>query len=137
MEALSRNLDYFWCGIIPNNNQPIMHGFSVKVCWKPVLIYTKGKAKPERIFCDNFALRTATKSWQTSQALHKWGQAESVFFEPIDAFCPENGILLDPFLGGGTTLRAAKDVKRRSVGIEIDEKCCEIAAERMRQGILF
>jgi site-specific DNA-methyltransferase (adenine-specific) len=62
--------------------------------------------------------------------------------KPISIIAPlircsasEGEVVLDPFMGSGTTLRAAKDLGRKAIGIEIEERYCEIAAKRMAQEV--
>src|SRR3990167_9281708 len=52
-------------------------------------------------------------------------------------FLPEAQIILDPFAGSGTTLVAAKQEGKKFIGIEISEKYCKIARDRLKQGVLL
>ena len=51
---------------------------------------------------------------------------------PIRAGCPIGGIVLDPFLGSGTTAIVAKKLGRKYIGIELNTDYCRIAAQRLK-----
>ena len=68
---------------------------------------------------------------------HLTQKPEPLMSELVTLFTDEGELILDPFAGSGTTLVAAKRLGRKAIGIEREEKYCEIAAKRCAQGSLF
>jgi site-specific DNA-methyltransferase (adenine-specific) len=73
----------------------------------------------------------------TSQHSHPAPFPEELARRLIKLFSFREDLILDPFLGSGTTCRVAKTLGRRSIGIEIDQRYCKIAANRCRQHVLL
>ena len=99
--------------------------------WEPVFVY--GKPKIWNDFkllpdCVNHASdEAAGHPCPKPLALYEWLSEQS---------CESGQLITDPFSGSGTTLRAAKNKGRKAIGIEIEEKYCEIAAKRLSQKVL-
>lgn len=74
------------------------------------------------------------KEGRTGNELHPTEKPLGLIKQIID--CNVGQTILDPFMGSGTTLRAAKDLNRKAIGIELEEKYCEIAAKRLQQEVL-
>lgn len=71
------------------------------------------------------------------EGVHPTQKPEEALRQIIGALSPPGGLVLDPFAGSGSTLRAAKHMGRRAIGCEIDETHCETIAERLSQGVLW
>lgn len=64
------------------------------------------------------------------ERFHEWERPVNLLLSLIQR---TSGIILDPFLGGGTTAVAAKLLGRTCIGCDIDKKCCKTAADRCRE----
>lgn len=67
---------------------------------------------------------------------HPTAKPESLLLELVEQFTDPGETILDPFMGSGTTLAAAKRLGRKAIGIELNEQYCEVAAHRLSQGAL-
>jgi site-specific DNA-methyltransferase (adenine-specific) len=102
--------------------------------WLSALEFCAFARKPSAYFDSH--CKPALWRWPTEPGDHPTPKPMRLMQEQIGASCPKGGIVLDPYMGGATTLRAAKDLGRRAIGIEIEERYCEIAARRMGQEVL-
>ncbi len=97
-------------------------------------------SKPGSPWLENRSERDVIESLPDRNSLT--GQGHTRTF-PVDiahkliTVCPFARDIIDPYMGSGTTLRAAKDLGLRAIGIEIEEKYCEIAARRLQQEVLL
>ena len=71
-----------------------------------------------------------------NDGVHPTGKPIVFLKKIVQWFTSSGDTILDPFMGSGTTLRAAKDLNRKAIGIEIEERYCEIAAQRMSQLVM-
>lgn len=104
-------------------------GFS---CWQPILYYGKDPYGGKGSKPDSFmSTEAADKNGHPCpKPLGQWKMLLKRCSLPGET-------VLDPFMGSGTTLRAAKDLQLRAIGIEIEEKYCAIAVQRLRQESLL
>ena len=94
--------------------------------WEPILVYGENVSQVDA--------RQIKAVPQPDAEGHPCPKPLELFSWLIEAAKAQT--ILDPFMGSGTTLRAAKDLGRKAIGIEIEEKYCAIAVERLRQEVL-
>jgi DNA modification methylase len=76
-------------------------------------------------------------SWEReANMLHPSQKPLGAISRLLKAYSREGDLVLDPFMGSGTTLVAARNLGRRAIGIDIEQKYCEAARLRLAQRIL-
>lgn len=127
LELLSENLAYRWTGAyLVSGQRNRNHGARVGTGWKPLLIFQRKDADvPEFLLDDVFA------SEGDDKAHHHWGQSESGMASIVERFTRPGDLIVDPFLGGGTTGVVARDLGRRFIGCDIDAAAVSTARERL------
>lgn len=105
----------------------MMNKLGIRCHWKPMLWYVKGT----RVDVSNVVSDVVTGDRE--KQYHDWQQSESEAGYWIDKLCPKDGLVVDPFFGGGTTGVAATRLNRRWVGFEIDEQQADIAVGRLNE----
>jgi len=126
---MNKNPMWIMCWFKSNQCSPSpLGGFNV---WEPILLFGK---TIKRIGQDGFSIPIAQ---QSDVGNHPCPKNIKAWKKLIELVSDENSIILDPFMGSGTTLLAAKSLGRRAIGIEQSEAYCKIAIQRLAQCELF
>jgi len=113
--------------------------------WKPGCRMQKGRFSASAeyvVYATNGPVLDGAGSPQNVFACKIDAEREHIAQKPADVMrwvlqvVPPRVTVLDPFMGSGSTLRAAKDMGHPAIGIDSDERYCEIAAKRLAQGVL-
>jgi DNA modification methylase len=109
-------------------NYSAFGGFNI---WEPILCY--GDFGKGRHFVEDYISSVNLNLSKGIESNHPCPKNPSVWDWLVINSSNVNDLILDPFLGSGTTCYCAKKLNRYSIGIEIEEKYCEIAAKRCMQ----
>jgi|SRR3990167_8795003 len=126
------------CWHKPLSLRPAFYG----VCphWEPIFICVKGK-KPWRKFRgkDTFpdVISANVVYDKEGNKKHPTPKPLKLYLELVNFAIPQDGWVLEPFGGTGTTALAAKILKRHCVMFETNEEYCEIAAQRCKKGLVL
>ncbi len=128
IEHLSSNLDYNWtfAYLTPGGQSPQIWQRKVNTFWKPVLWFTKGKYEGR---WTGDVIKTPTNA--NDKRFHHWGQGEEGMHDLMQRLVSPSDIILDPFVGGGTTGIAALRLDCTFIGSDQDEIAIQTARSRL------
>lgn len=128
LAELGRDLDYRWLGAyIVEGPRSRVHAARVANGWKPILIFQHPGASDLPFILDDVFV-----SGGDDKRFHHWGQSESGMAALVERLSQPGALVVDPFLGGGTTAVVCKDLGRRFIGCDIDAAAVSTARERLR-----
>lgn len=126
LDRMRAHLRYVWCGSLvtfgAHNN---VHPVHVRTRSKPLLFFAKPSWKPDAWFDDTFSSEGREKD------LHDWQQSVGAARYYIETLSTAGGLVVDPFLGSGTTAVAAKELGRRFIGCDVDADAVASAQGRV------
>ena len=127
MESLGKHLEYYWLGGLYHPGiQAQRFERKIQNAMKPILIYNKPlQQKQTQWFVD------LVESPKKEKSMHDWQQSIKPFEYLIDRFTSPGDLVVEPFAGGGTTLLACHNKKRRCIGAEIDQQSYKLTVARL------
>jgi len=127
-EYLSKHLEYIWTLALLHTVTQAIHPRRVHSAWKAILVYAKPPYEPQDEWMND-----VIKGNGREKDLHEWQQGLSEFKELVTRFSRKGDLIVDPFLGSGTTVLAAKMTGRNFFGMDIDELAIKSTLGRLAE----
>lgn len=127
LEQLGSCLAYRWTGAyITQGPRTRMHEARVGTGWKPILLFERADAEGIPFLLDDLF-----DSPGNDKRFHHWGQSEQGMAALIERLSVPGALVVDPFVGGGTTAVVCRDLNRRFIGCDIDSAAVNATYERL------
>lgn len=123
IERLGRHVPYRWCGAyLTDGPATRIHARAIGTKWKPILLYGSS---------ERFLTQDVFVSGGDDKRHHGWGQSESGMADLVERLTDEGALVVDPFLGGGTTAVVCRELGRRFIGCDIDAAAVHATRARL------
>lgn len=129
-DQLGKHMTYRWtgCYFTPGPKTRV-HGANVSTGWKPILVYSRPGDIPSS--SKHNMVTDVFSSGGDDKNHHHWGQSESGTARLVETLTNPGDLVVDPFLGGGTTAIVCRDLGRRFIGCDIDAAAVHATLNRL------
>jgi ParB family chromosome partitioning protein len=129
---MTPHLRYRWiCVYHMGDTKANVSAAKTATSWKPLLVFTRYDAENLRFVCSDYFSAAHGTADGVQKELHHWQQSLDGFTEIVQRFTEPGDLVVDPFLGSGTTALACLQLGRRFVGCDIDAGAVAIARRRV------
>ena len=128
VKELSKSMNYHWCMCyLTFGASPQLWQKRTNTFWKPLLWFVKGK------YTGDWNGNDVMQSPGNDKNFHRWGQSVGGMKDIVERLTNPNDVVLDPFLGGGTTGITTILSGRKFIGADIERKCLDTTLERVKE----
>lgn len=130
INRLSEHLKYHWslAYLTPGGQATQIWPRKINTFWKPLLWFVKGE------YSGDWAGDVCKSPVNNNdKRFHFWGQSVNGMIDIIEKLTYPKDLIVDPFVGGGTTGIACLKLRRNFIGIDVDSKCIETSSKRFKE----
>jgi ParB family chromosome partitioning protein len=136
VNCMTPHLRYRWiCTYYMGDTKANVSAAKIATSWKPLLMFTRNDAENLRFVCSDYFSAAHNTADGVQKELHHWQQSLGGFIQIVERFTEPGELVVDPFLGSGTTAVACLRLGRQFVGCDTDAGAVAIARRRVQHAI--